>query len=316
MGKKITILGAGNVGATIAYTLAVDGMASEIVLVDINQDKAKGEALDIHQGTPLCPPVDIHDGDVASAAGSDIVVVTVGSARKPGQSRIDLAQGNVNIIKSLMPEVVRTAPDAIYVVVSNPVDVLTYALIKTTGLPPSQVMGTGTMLDSSRLRASLAKHVGLNPQNIHAYVFGEHGDSSLIPWSLTTIAGMPMTNYCTYICNRHNLCGKEELRDIEEDVRTAGAKVIGLKGATFYAIALAVRHICNGILRDMHAVMTVSGLLEGQYGISDVCLSLPHVIGNRGIEDMLTPPLTDTELEQLKNSADVLRGVLSSLDIG
>ena len=316
MRKKITIIGAGNVGATIAYTLAVDGMASEIVLVDINRNKAKGEALDIHQGTPLCPPVDIHDGDVSAAAGSDIVVVTVGAARKPGQSRIDLAQGNVNIIKSLMPDVVKAAPNAVYVVVSNPVDVLTYALIKCTGLPASQVMGTGTMLDSSRLRARLAKHVGLNPQNIHAYVFGEHGDSSLIPWSLTTIAGMPMTNYCTYICDRHNHCGKDELRDIEEDVRTSGATVIGLKGATFYAIALAVRHICNGILRDTHAVMTVSGLLEGQYGLSDVCLSLPHVVGHLGIEGTLTPPLTEDELAKLNKSADVLRGVLSSLEIG
>ena len=316
MRKKITILGAGNVGATIAYTLAVDGMASEIVLVDINRNKAKGEALDIHQGTPLCPPVDIHDGDVSAAAGSDLVVVTVGASRKPGQSRIDLAQGNVNIIKSLMPDVVKAAPNAVYVVVSNPVDVLTYALIKCTGLPASQVMGTGTMLDSSRLRARLAKHVGLNPQNIHAYVFGEHGDSSLIPWSLTTIAGMPMTNYCTYICDRHNHCGKDELRDIEEDVRTSGATVIGLKGATFYAIALAVRHICNGILRDTHAVMTVSGLLEGQYGLSDVCLSLPHVVGHLGIEGTLTPPLTEDELAKLNKSADVLRGVLSSLEIG
>ena len=316
MRKKISILGAGNVGATIAYTLAVDGMASEIVIVDINKDKARGEALDIHQGTPLCPPVDIHDGDIDAVADSNIVIVTVGAARKPGQSRIDLAQGNVNIIKSLMPQVVRIAPDAVYVVVSNPVDVLTYALIRSTGLPPSQVMGTGTMLDSSRLRAKLAKHVGLNPQNIHAYVFGEHGDSSLIPWSLTTIAGMPMANYCTHICERHNRCGKEELRDIEEDVRTSGARVIGLKGATLYAIALAVRHICHGILRDTHAVMTVSGLLEGQYGLSDVCLSLPHIIGHQGIEGTLTPPLAEDELQKLYKSADVLRGVLSSLDIG
>ena len=213
-------------------------------------------------------------------------------------------------------DVVKAAPNAVYVVVSNPVDVLTYALIKCTGLPASQVMGTGTMLDSSRLRARLAKHVGLNPQNIHAYVFGEHGDSSLIPWSLTTIAGMPMTNYCTYICDRHNHCGKDELRDIEEDVRTSGATVIGLKGATFYAIALAVRHICNGILRDTHAVMTVSGLLEGQFGLSDVCLSLPHVVGHLGIEGTLTPPLTEDELAKLNKSADVLRGVLSSLEIG
>ena len=290
-GKKITILGTGNVGATIAYTLAIDGMASEILLIDINDKKAKGEAMDIFQGTPFCAPVNIHAGDYEEAVDSDVVIVTVGLARKPGQTRIDLAQANVNIIKSVMPQITRYAPDAIYVVVSNPVDIITYAILKNTNLSENQVFGSGTMLDSARLRSRLAEHVGLNSKNIHAYVFGEHGDTSMIPWSLTTIAGMEMSKYCTYICDQNNRCGKTELKEIEEDVRTAGAQVIALKGATFYAIALSVRRICECILRDTDSVMTVSAMIHNQYGINDVCLSLPFVVGAQGIRRAVVPPL-------------------------
>lgn len=223
-GKKITILGAGNVGASIAYTLTMDGMASEIVLIDINEKKAQGEAADILQGTPFSAPVNIHAGGYEDAVNSDIVIVTVGMARKPGQTRIDLAQANVDIVKSVMPQITRFAPDAVYVVVSNPVDIITYAILKTTHLSESQVVGSGTMLDSARLRSRLAAHVGLNSKNVHAYVFGEHGDTSMIPWSLATIAGMEMDTYCSVICDKHNHCGKEELREIEDDVRTGGGQ--------------------------------------------------------------------------------------------
>ncbi len=314
-GKKITILGAGNVGATIAYTLALDGMASEIVLIDINEEKAHGEALDILQGTPFCAPVDIHSGCYEDAVDSDVVVVTVGLARKPGQTRIDLAQANVDIIKSVMPQITRFAPDAVYVVVSNPVDIITYAILKCSNLSERQVLGSGTLLDSARLRSRLATHVGLNSKNVHAYVFGEHGDTSMIPWSLTTIAGMEMTKYCTYICDKHNTCGKEELKEIEDDVRTAGAKVIALKGATFYAIALTVRRICEAIIRDTDSVMTVSAMIHNQYGINDVCLSLPFVVGAQGISRTLIPPITEAEEALLHKSADALKDVISQLNI-
>ena len=300
-------------GATIANTLAIDGMASEILLIDINEKKAQGEAMDILQGTPFCAPVNIHAGCYEEAVNSDVVIVTVGLARKPGQSRIDLAQVNVDIIKSVMPQITKYAPDA--VVVSNPVDIITYAIVKTSGLPERQVFGSGTMLDSARLRSRLAEHVGLNSKNVHAYVFGEHGDTSLIPWSLTTIAGMEMDKYCTYICSRHNGCGKGELKDIEEDVRTAGAKVIALKGATFYAIALSVRRICECILRDTHSVMTVSAMIHDQYGINDVCLSLPFVVGAQGISRAIVPLLTRQEEELLHKSADALKNVISQLNI-
>ena len=313
-GKKIVILGAGNVGASIAYTLTVQGVASEIVLIDINFNKAKGEAMDIIQGTAFCPPVNIYAGQYENAKDADIVIVTVGAARKPGQSRIDLAQGNVNIVKQVMPQIIPYAPHAVYVVVSNPVDIITYAIIKTTDLRPSQVIGSGTTLDSARLRARLAEHVGLNPKNVHAYVLGEHGDSSVIPWSLATIGGIPMNTYCLEICKEHNRCGTAELRELEEDVRTAGAKVIANKGATYYAIALAVSRICACIIRDTGSVLTVSSLLSGQYGLSDVCLSIPYVIGAYGISHSIVSPLTAPEQQQLEQSAAALRDVLDSLE--
>ena len=314
-GKKITILGAGNVGASIAYTLTIDGMASEIVLIDINEKKARGEAADILQGTPFSAPVNIYAGGYEDAVDSDIVIVTVGMARKPGQTRIDLAQANVDIVKAVMPQITKFAPDAVYVVVSNPVDIITYAILKTTNLSETQVIGSGTMLDSARLRSRLAAHVGLNSKNVHAYVFGEHGDTSMIPWSLATIAGIEMNRYCTDLCDKHNHCGKEELREIEEDVRTAGAKVIELKGATYYAIAMAVRRICECIIRDTDSVMTVSAMIHNQYGISDVCFSLPFVVGAQGIKRSIVPPLAEEEKQMLHKSADALKEVIAQLSI-
>lgn len=314
-GQKIVILGAGNVGATIAYTLTMDGLGSEIVLIDINHEKAMGEAMDIFQGTPFCNATDIHAGDYPDAKDADIVIITAGAARKPGQTRIDLAQGNINIIKQIVPKVVEYAPNAVYIVVSNPVDILTYAIIKTCGIPEHQVIGSGTMLDSARLRARLAEHVNLNPKNVHGYVFGEHGDTAVIPWSLVTIGGMEMSKYCTYVCDRHNQCGKIELGDIENDVRTSGAKVIGYKGATFYAVALSVRHIVECVLRDTESVLTVSGLIHNRYGVDDVCLSLPFVVGARGIQREITPPLLPNEEDLLRKSATALKNVINSIEL-
>ena len=314
-GKKIAILGAGNVGASIAYTLTIDGMASEIVLIDINEKKAPVMCIGARQGTPFRAPVNISACGSEAAVDSDIVIVTVGMARKPGQTRIDLAQANVDIVKAVMPQITKFAPDAVYVVVSNPVDIITYAILKTTNLSETQVIGSGTMLDSARLRSRLAAHVGLNSKNVHAYVFGEHGDTSMIPWSLATIAGIEMNRYCTDLCDKHNHCGKEELREIEEDVRTAGAKVIELKGATYYAIAMAVRRICECIIRDTDSVMTVSAMIHNQYGISDVCFSLPFVVGAQGIKRSIVPPLTDGEKQMLHRSADALKEVIAQLSI-
>lgn len=308
-GTKITILGAGNVGATCAYTFAVTGTCSDVVLIDINKAKAKGEAMDIRQGISFGHNVEVYDGTYEDAAGSDIVVITLGLARKPGQTRLDLAQANVNIIKEVMPQIAKYAPDAIYVVVSNPVDILTYVILKCTNLSPKQVIGSGTALDTSRLRAAIADHVGLSPNSIHAYVFGEHGDSSFIPWSLTNIAGIPMEEYCED--QDHPDLDEDE---IIEEVRKAGSEVIKRKGATFYAIAMSVNKICDSILRDANNIITVSYMIEEKYGISDVCLSLPAVIGSNGIEREVYPKLTDNEIIKLQASAKALKNVISQIE--
>ena len=308
-GTKITILGAGNVGATVAYTFAVAGTCSDIVLVDINKAKAKGEAMDIRQGVSFGQNVEVFDGSYEDAAGSDIVVVTLGLARKPGQTRLDLAQANVNIIKEVMPQIARYAPDAIYVVVSNPVDILTYTILQCTDLTPYQVIGSGTALDTSRLRSSIADHLDISPNSVHAYVFGEHGDSSFIPWSLTNIAGIPMEEYCAD--QNHANIDEDEIID---EVRKAGGEVIKRKGATFYAIAMTVNKICDSILRDANNIMTVSSLVTDKYGISDVCLSLPCVIGSNGIGREVFPKLTEAEEEKLRESAKALRAVIDQIE--
>lgn len=308
-GSKITILGAGNVGATIAYTFAVGGTCSDVVLVDINKAKAKGEAMDIRQGVSFGHNVEIYDGNYEDARDSDIVIVTLGLARKPGQTRLDLAQANVNIIKEVMPQIAKYAPDAVYVVVSNPVDVLTYTILQCTNLSPNQVIGSGTALDTSRLRSVLADHLELSPNSIHAYVFGEHGDSSFIPWSLTSIAGVEMDEYIE--AHDHSHLNEDEIID---EVRKAGSEVIKRKGATFYAIAMTVNKICDSILRDANNIITVSYLIKGRFGIDDVCLSLPAVIGSNGIEREVTPKLTDEEVGKLQASAAALRKVIDQLE--
>lgn len=308
-GKKVTILGAGNVGASIAFCMAIKGLCSEMVLVDINKPKAKGEAMDIMQGNSFYPGCDVRDGDYCDAEGSDLVIVTVGIARKPGQTRLDLCKINAKIIASVMPEITKYAPNACYIIVSNPVDVLTYEALKVSGLKPSQVMGSGTVLDSSRLRACLADHANVSAKNVHAYVLGEHGDSSMVPWSLASVCGMPFEDYCRCVSN---LGDKNE---IVQEVRDAGAEVIKCKGATYYAIALSVSMIAEAILRDTKTVLTVSAYQDGSRyeGVKDVTLSLPVVVGASGIEREVTPPLNDEDLAALQNSAKALRSVIEAM---
>ncbi len=309
-GKKIAVLGAGNVGATCAYTFAVAGTCSDIVLIDINKEKAKGEAMDIRQGVSFSHNIEVFDGTYDDAEGADIVVVTLGLARKPGQTRIDLAQANVNIIKDVVPKVAKAAPDAIYIVVSNPVDIITYAILKCTDLKPSQVIGSGTALDTSRLRSSVADHLDISPNSVHGYVFGEHGDTSMIPWSLTNVAGSPMEEYCAE--QEHAELDEDE---IIEEVRRAGSEVIKRKGATFYAIASTINKLCDDVLRDSNNIRTVSFLMTGKYGISDVCLSLPAVIGGKGIIKEIFPNMTEPEVAKLRASADALKEVINSLNL-
>ncbi len=312
---KITVIGTGSVGSTIAYTLAVNGLVSEIVLIDINKEKALGEALDIRQGMPFCGPVNIQAGTYADAAGSNIVILTSGVPRKEGQSRLDLAQTNINITKQIIPEIVKYAPDAIYIIVSNPVDILTYLFHKISGLPENQIIGSGTILDTSRLRQYLAEHYEINQGNIHAYVFGEHGDTSFVPWSLANISNVPLDKYNQSLINYGKKIEPLDHLDAETFVRKSGAQVIAEKGATFYAIALSVTHICKSILNGMDTSMTLSTLMHGEYGINDVCLSTLSIIGSKGLDGKVMTPLTDNEISLLHKSADALKATIEKVQL-
>ena len=314
--SKITIIGAGSVGATIAYTMVVNGTASEIVMIDINGEKSLGEALDIRQGTPFCAPVSIYAGRYEDAKDSDIVILTSGVARKPGQTRLDLAQTNVNITKTIIPQLVKYAPDAIYIVVANPVDILTYQFCKTSGLPEHHIIGSGTILDTARLRSRLSEYYNINQQNVHAYVFGEHGDTSFVPWSLANISNIPITQYRACLKEDKEVLSPELVyEEVETYIRKSGGKIIQRKGATFYAVAASVVHICKCIFSATDTTLTVSSMMHGEYGIDDVCLSTLTVVGREGIKGKLVAPLNEQEQALLKKSADSLKDVIKNLDI-
>lgn len=313
--NKISIVGTGSVGSTIAYTLTVMGMVSEIVMIDINNEKALGEALDIRQGTPFCSSCSIYAGSHRDAADSDIVIITSGIARKPGQTRLELAQTNVNITKSIIPELEKYAPDATYIIVSNPVDILTYTFNKLSSIPENRIIGSGTILDTARLRARLSEYYNINQGNVHAYVFGEHGDSSFIPWSVANISNVPISE-CKRLITTQGIESPElDYAEIEQYVRKSGGRVIARKGATFYAVSVSVCHICKCILSGIDTTMTVSTMMHGEYGIDDVCLSTLNMIGDNGIRGKVNVPLTDEEVAKLRHSADTLKEVIGSLEI-
>ncbi len=314
--KKITIVGSGSVGSTIAYTLMIQGLANEICMIDINSKKAYGEALDIQQGTPFCTPCRVYSGDFCDAKESDIVIITSGAARKPGMSRLDLAQTNIDILNSITPEITKHAPEATYIIVSNPVDVLTYAFCKNSGIPEERIIGSGTILDTARLRARLSKLYGINERNVHAYVMGEHGDSSFVPWSLANISNIPIADCSTSIIRNDGTTYPDIDFDIvEKYVRNSGARVILDKGATFYAVSASVCHICRSLMGGIDTPLTVSTMLHGEYGIDDVCLSLLNVVGRDGATSKLLLPLTNQEIYALRQSAECLKEIIRNVKI-
>lgn len=313
--SKITVIGAGSVGATVANDLMIQGVASEIVLVDINKKKAIGEALDIYQGAPFHSPAIVRAGDYEDAEGSDIVVITCGIARKPGMTRLDLAQTNVNILKDVTVNVVKHAPDAVYVIVSNPVDILTYVFTKISGLPEHQIIGSGTILDTSRLQSELAKRFHISPKNVHAHVYGEHGDSQFVPWSLVHIANNHVDAYKDSSPDRDVIDWNKDYDEVEEFVKKSGAKIIENKGATFYAVAMSVCHICKCIFAGAGTALTVSTMMHGEYGVEDVCLSVLSLVDKQGVRGKILNKLTDEEIAKLQNSADKLKSVIAQLDL-
>lgn len=314
MGRKITIIGAGSVGSTIAYTLSYEDFVSEIVLIDINKEKVDGEVMDIEQGTCFRDPISIVAGSYEAAQGSDIVIITSGIARKPGQTRIELTQTNVNILKSITPEIVQAAPNALYIIVSNPVDIMTYVFTKISGLPENQIIGSGTLLDTARLRCGLSEHFKVAQKNIHAYVYGEHGDTSFVPWSKANISGMNIDEYYKLMSDAKEIEPLDKA-GMEVYVRKSGGQVIANKGATFYAVSRAVCQLCGRLLAASDSMATVSSMLHGEYGIDDVCLSTLTLVGPKGIQGKVEMELTEEELVKLKASADALKAVIAQIDL-
>lgn len=314
MRRKITIIGAGSVGSTIAYTLAMDNdSASEIVLIDINKEKVMGEVMDIAQGTFFRDPVSIIAGEYEDAKDSDIVIITSGIARKPGQSRIELTQTNVNILKEITPKITAAAPNALYIIVSNPVDVMTYVFTKTSGIPEARIIGSGTILDTARLRYGLSEHFQTSQKNIHAYVFGEHGDSSFVPWSLAAVSGVDLDHYPDLVKDmKFEKLDKDAMTDY---VHTSGGQIIKRKGATFYAVSASVCKLCSAVMASSDSVQTVSSMMHGEYGIEDVCISTLTRLGPDGVKGKLEVQLTEEEVEKLRSSAKVLKDVIAQITL-
>ena len=309
---KIAVIGAGQVGSAIAYTLALTGLAGHIVLIDINENLARGEAMDISHGMPLCPPAKIEGGGYPLMAGAELVIMTAGASQQKGEDRRSLLGRNMRIMDAATREISTLSPECVLLIVTNPLDPMVRAAIELTGFPAHRVFGSGTVLDTMRLRAMLGAHTGIDPRNIHGFVLGEHGDSELAAWSSVSISGMTMEEYCRD-------CGQCDWKlpsrmetAFDSEVRRAAYRVIEMKGSTNHAIALAVRRIAQAILRDEHAILTVSSLLSGQYGIHDVCLSLPCVVGRRGVERVIPIKLTHEEELQLRRSADEIRSMQKS----
>ncbi len=309
--RKVVIVGAGAVGTSFAYALAQKGMADEISILDANQDLAEGQVLDLAHGLPYYPPVQIHVGHKQDYADASIIVITAGAKQGPGETRLNLLQKNAAMIESIVDDIVNENSQAILLIVSNPVDILTQVALERSGWPKSRVVGSGTVLDSARFRYLISQHCNVDVGNVHAYILGEHGDSEFAAWSMTNVAGVPMEEYCP-------MCGAcedwdDQLERIAREVKESAYHIINYKGATYYGIGMALVRIVGAILQDQRSVLTVSTFLDGEYGIRDVCLGIPSVMGQAGVMKIVEAPLTAQEQQSLENSAHILKQTLRDL---
>ncbi len=309
--RKVVIVGAGAVGSTYAYSLAHSGLAEEIVLIDKNESLAKGQVLDLVHGQFFFPPAEIKFGTPEDYSDAQLIVITAGVAQKPGESRLDLLNRNAAIVQEIIDDIKRQNSKAVILMVTNPVDIMTYVALKRSGFDRKRVIGSGTVLDSARFRHLLSRHCGIDPRNVHAYILGEHGDSQLAAWSMVHIGGIQMDNYCPKCHNCPNWQYERKL--IEEEVRNSAYKIINYKGATWFAIGVALVRITAAILRGERSILTVSVYLDGEFGLHDVCLSVPCVLDQNGISKIVECPLPENELTLLKKSANLLKQVISQM---
>ncbi len=309
--RKIVVVGAGSVGSTFCYALAQSGLAGEITLIDKNHDLARGQILDLNHGRPYFPSLTLRAGEASDYADASVIVITAGAGQRPGESRLDLLKKNGDIVREIMRGIMNQNSNAVVVVVSNPVDVLTYVALQQSGWERGRVIGSGTVLDSARFRYLLSEHCGVDIHNVHAYILGEHGDSELAAWSMTHVAGVPIDAYCT-------ACGRcedwmSERKIIEECVRNSAYHIIDYKGATCFGVGMALVRIVEAILRDQRSVLTVSTLLDGEYGIRNVCLSVPCIVSENGVEEIIKCRLPEDEQARLAASGKVLKEAIAKL---
>jgi len=311
---KISIIGAGFVGSTTAYTILLSGLVSEIVLIDINRDKAEGDAMDMNHGLSFVSPVKITAGGYEEIEGSDMIIITAGANQKPGETRIDLLKRNTDVFKNIINEILKYCHDnTILMVITNPVDILTYITYKLSGFSKRNVFGSGTVLDTARLKYMIGEHTNIDARNVHTYIIGEHGDTETAAWSMTTLAGVEVEKYCKASgrCDS-KFFSKEELYN---NTKNAAYEIIEKKGATYYAIALAVRRIVECIIGNENSILTISSYFQGEYGIDDICLSVPTIVNSNGADKILELPFSDNEIQSLKNSAEKMKELVRELNI-
>ena len=310
--QKVAVIGCGFVGATSAFSLIQTGLFSEMVLIDANAKKAEGEAMDLSHGSAYLTPMNIYAGTYDDIVDAGIIVITAGANQKPDETRLDLVKKNVQIFKSIIPEIKKRNCEGILLIVSNPVDILTEVALKLSGFPSNRVIGSGTVLDTARLKYVLGKHLQVDPRDVHAYIIGEHGDSELVVWSGAQVAGIHINHFCEL---RGHFNHEEAMERLAQEVRDSAYEIIERKGATYYGVAVTVKRIATAIVKDEHAVLPVSSLMQGEFGLNDLCLSIPTVIGQNGVEKVVDIYLNNDENDKLQSSARALKEVLDDLDL-
>lgn len=310
--RKAAIIGCGFVGSASAFALMQSGLFSEIVLIDADRKKAEGEALDISHGLPFAKPMQIYAGDYDDIIDASIAIVTAGAGQKPGETRLDLVKKNVSIFGKIIPEFKKRDFNGILLVVANPVDILTYTAVKLSGLPENRVFGSGTVLDTARLKYILGEHLGVDSRSVHAFILGEHGDSEIAAWSSANVSGVPLHDFCE-MRGHHN--HRKAMHDIAESVKNSAYEIIEKKKATYYGIAMSVRRICEAIILDQKSVLPVSHIQHGAFGIDGVSISIPAIVGKNGIEADVPISLNDEEKSALLKSANALKSIINDLDI-
>lgn len=310
--QKVAVIGCGFVGATSAFSLIQTGLFSEMVLIDANHQKAEGEAMDLSHGSAYLTPMNIYAGGYDDIVDAGLIVITAGANQKPNETRLDLVKKNVAIFKSIIPEIKNRNCEGILMIVSNPVDILTYVTLKLSGFPAHRVIGSGTVLDTARLKYVLGRHLQVDPRDVHAYIIGEHGDSELAVWSGAQVAGIHINHFCEL---RGHFNHQEAMERLAQQVRDSAYEIIERKGATYYGVAVAVKRIATVIVKNEHAVLPISSLMQGEFGLNDICLSIPTVVGSQGVEKVVDIYLNNEENEKLQESAKALKEVLNGLDL-